>query len=205
MSKYFLLVTELNVESGKEASVAKQLIAALGKSSDYCVLQSVEAGSVVVIEKIAAGLDFEKISKIDSRVIAKVSGDLSGDVNREILVYVEAAKASENFTPKTKYVQLRHIEVKPSLMQEYLNWRQDTIFQVVKESPEVEEFTAYHSLVSTTPGVMFVSGFSEDPEKYQAVFTSPRYQDIVKQAGQKFICGGADGLYTKTYLNLSAA
>lgn len=46
---------------------------------------------------------------------------------------------------------------------------------------------------------MFVSGFSANPESYNAVFASDRYLEIVQQAGDQYITGGSEGLYTKTY------
>ncbi|MEU9009331.1 hypothetical protein AB0D12_05995 [Streptomyces sp. NPDC048479] len=79
----------------------------------------------------------------------------------------------------------------------YREWRDRTIFDVVRTHDEVEVFLAYHSLLSTEPGVLFVSGFSVEPDVYQAVFTSPRYQDIVKQAGDTYITDR--GLYTRIY------
>ncbi|MGW7342673.1 hypothetical protein [Streptomyces sp. NPDC054854] len=68
----------------------------------------------------------------------------------------------------------------------------------MRTADEVEVFEAYHSVLSTEPGVMFVSGFSCDPAEYTAVFTSPRYQEIVRQAGDRFIAVGERGLYTRS-------
>ncbi|WP_158500639.1 hypothetical protein [Shimia marina] len=38
-----------------------------------------------------------------------------------------------------------------------------------------------------------------DPATYTAVFSSERYSTIVQQAGDRYITGGTNGLYTKTY------
>lgn len=73
----------------------------------------------------------------------------------------------------------------------------------MREASEVETFLAYHSLISSEPGVMFVSGFSGSLAAYSAVFGSPAYQDIVRQAGNRFITGGERGLYTKLYQDIS--
>lgn len=84
-------------------------------------------------------------------------------------------------------------------MDEYRQWREKTIFDVVRNADEVQAFLAYHSVVSGQPGVMFISGFSADPENYNAVFASDRYRQIVQEAGDRYITGGANGLYTRTY------
>lgn len=146
--------------------------------------------------------DLSDFSKDEGELISDVERlreYLSADVVRELLGYVEAPKECESRLPETDYVQLRHIEVIPSKYSEYREWRAGTIFQVVKESVAVEVFLAYHSIVSGQPGVMFITGFSGDPAEYQAVFETERYRDIVRQAGSKYISGGAGGLYTRIY------
>lgn len=125
------------------------------------------------------------------------------DFARQLLHFVEAPKPTTAALPETPYVQLRHVEVPPPVYRSYRAWRTETIFDVVRNSPEVEVFAAYHSVFSNEPGVMFVSGFSCSPEEYGAVFASPRYQDIVRQAGNRFITGGERGLYTRMYARVT--
>lgn len=129
---------------------------------------------------------------------------MTGDVRRELLRYIESPKPTDSLLPETDYIQLRHVEVPPQRMQEYREWRERTIFDVVRKSDEVEIFLAYHSLISGQPGVMFIAGFSSDSDTYQQVFSSPRYQDIVQQAGANYITGGNEGLYTRLYVRLKA-
>lgn len=124
---------------------------------------------------------------------------LAGDVRRELVDLVEQVKNSQGLLPQTPYVQLRHVEVVPGRMADYRKWREETIFDVVRNHDEVESFAAYHSLISGVPGVMFVSGFRCSPETYGAVFSSARYKSIVQQAGDGYITGGTDGLYTRIY------
>lgn len=124
---------------------------------------------------------------------------MTGDVRRELLGYVEAPKPTDAPLPQTDYVQLRHVEVPPQRHSAYRVWREQTIFQVVRESPLVHTFLAYHSLVSGQPGVMFLAGFNGDPQKYLAVFDTEKYREIVRQAGDKYIAGGKEGLYTRLY------
>ena len=125
--------------------------------------------------------------------------NLSGDFKRQLLRYVEAPKNIDTALPETRYIQMRHVEVKRAVYQDYLVWRDRTIFEVVRQAPEVEVFLAYHSLISSEPGVMFVSGFSGLPEQYESIFTTPAYKEIVAQAGNRYITGGERGLYTKIY------
>lgn len=127
------------------------------------------------------------------------------DFARQVLHFVEAPKPVTTALPETPYVQLRHIEVAPPVYREYRAWRRETIFDVVRNAPEVAAFAAYHSVFSNEPGVMFVSGFSCSLEEYAAVFSSPRYQEIVRQAGNRYITGGERGLYTRTYARVTPA
>lgn len=129
----------------------------------------------------------------------RFASTMTGDVRRELLQFVEAPKPSATPLPQNDHLQLRHVEVPPQRETAYRAWREETIFQVVRESPLVHTFLAYHSLISGQPGVMFLSGFSGDPQKYLSVFSSERYQEIVRQAGDRYITGGTDGLYTRLY------
>ena len=136
--------------------------------------------------------------------VEKFAAHLSGDIRRELVEFVEAPKPTEGLIPDTPYVQLRHVEVKPQQMAAYRQWRENTIFNVVRDSGAVEIFLAYHSVVSGYPGVMFVSGYSVDPDTYGEVFASERYKEIVRTASETYITGGTEGLYTRTYRNQSA-
>jgi hypothetical protein len=124
---------------------------------------------------------------------------MTGEVRRELLSYVEAPKPSPSLLPLTHYLQLRHVEVPPPRQAEYRTWRANTIFTFVRQSEQIHTFLAYHSLISGQPGVMFLSGFAGDPEAYLEIFESERYRDIVRQAGDRFIAGGSNGLYTRLY------
>ena len=128
-----------------------------------------------------------------------------GDFRRQLLHFVEAPKPVAEPLPTTPYLQLRHVEVPPPVYFAYRSWREETIFDVVRNADQVEEFLAYHSVFSSEPGVMFLSGFSCEPSEYGQVFSSPRYQEIVRQAGDRYITGGERGLYTRLYTRLTSA
>lgn len=92
---------------------------------------------------------------------------LQGDMCRQVQRFVEAPKHCTTPLPRTRYIQLRRVEVRPPVHQAYLAWREQTIFQVVGGASEVETFLAYHSLISSEPGVMFASGFSGSLAAYR--------------------------------------
>ena len=125
---------------------------------------------------------------------------LSGDIRRELLRFVEAPIASESDLPNTEFVQLRHVEVPAERYDDYLEWRDRTIFNVVRDNADkINSFEAYHSLISGQPGVLFISSFNGDVEEYMKPFNDENYKDIIRQAGDDYITGGNEGLYTRLY------
>jgi len=125
---------------------------------------------------------------------------LAGDFRRQVHEFVEAPKDVPTPLQDTPYVQLRRVEVKPPVIHRYREWRERTIFETVRQAPEVEAFLTYHSVLSAEPGVLFVSGFS-DPDKHDAVFQTPEYAEILRQARENYIvvAGGDRGLFTRSY------
>lgn len=129
---------------------------------------------------------------------------LMGDIRREIVKFVEAPIDSNDDLPLTEFIQLRHVEVPPEKYEKYREWREETIFNVVRDNKDkITYFGAYHSLISGYPGVMFVSAFNGDKVCYLEPFTNTRYQTIVKDAGDKYITGGNGGLYTRIYRSVN--
>ncbi|KLN63369.1 hypothetical protein [Vibrio sp. VPAP30] len=125
---------------------------------------------------------------------------LSGDIKRELLRFVEAPIASESELPSTEFVQLRHVEVPAERYDDYLEWRDRTIFNVVRDNADkINSFEAYHSLISGQPGVLFVSSFNGNVDEYMQLFNDENYKEIIKQAGDDYITGGDEGLYTRLY------
>ncbi|CAQ85855.1 MULTISPECIES: hypothetical protein [Photorhabdus] len=149
----------------------------------------------------------DKISESEKELesaFQSFSSILKGDIRRELLKFVEAPIDSEDELPVTEYIQLRHVEVPAENYKEYRQWREETIFNVVRENKEkITSFEAYHSLISGQPGVMFISAFNVDKESYLEVFTNERYLNIIQQAGDNYITGGNGGLYTRIYRSIS--
>lgn len=178
----------------------------LSQSSQGRILKSLSSPEVIEILPLPEGS-----SLLDLVNMAPPVGDteigkmMVADVRREVLDFVEAPKDCSDPIPQTRFIQLRHVEVMPSMMSAYRKWREETIFDVVRGNDAAEIFLAYHSVISGVPGVMFVAGFDAPVETYNADFTSERYKDIVQQAGDTYITGGTDGLYTEFYESASAA
>lgn len=200
-----LLVTEVTTAPGALDSAAKEWARLRADDGSGSVLYRALDGDALMELTPLAGLDALAAEvELFDRQFAELAPHVAGDFRRQVLRFVEAPKSTDDAVPATRYVQLRHIEVPPAVFADYRRWREGTIFDVVRHADEVEVFLAYHSLLSTEPGVMFMSGFDTTPERYGAVFTSPRYQEIVRQAGSAYIAGGERGLYTTIYERVEA-
>ncbi|MGK4585109.1 hypothetical protein [Kitasatospora sp. HPMI-4] len=196
MTSPLLLVTEVPVarETVQEAlTVWRSRTAAPGS----VLYESTESPAVLELTPLA-GLAELAVLTARWRDLGQALAPLStGDVRRQVLAFVAAPKPVANELPDTPYIQLRHVEVKPPVHEEYLAWREGTIFAEVLKSERIEAFLAYHSLLSTEPGVMFVSGFSCEPAQYLPTFASERYAEIARQAHPRFVTDA--GLYTRIY------
>ncbi len=199
MNTPYLLISRFPVHPG----TATALIEELQDTPDARVFEAMDGEEVLELRMLPAKQSLAVLSGNLNLHVSTLAPYLAGDIRRELLEFVEAPKPTASLLPETPFVQLRHVEVRPNQMQAYRDWRDRTIFDVVRNHDEVEVFLAYHSVISGQPGVMFVSGFSGSIEAYDAVFTSERYRQIVKQAGDQYITGGSEGLYTKIYCNKS--
>lgn len=147
--------------------------------------------------------DIKEISWVEEEIESmfhRLAEVLSADVRRELLKFVESPIENRKPLPESHYIQLRHVEVPAHNYQQYRRWRDETIFNIVRENKDkIESFEAFHSLISGVPGVMFISSFSGDKDSYKEIFTNAHYQKIIQQAGDNYISGGNEGLYTRIY------
>ncbi|GAA3193654.1 MULTISPECIES: hypothetical protein [Streptomyces] len=206
MSATLLILNEVGVAPGKTDEVLARWRELNAKEplAGRTLFRSADGDNVLEITPVKDHAELEALSAGWRKLWDAVSADLVSDFRRQLLEFVEAPKDTADPLPLTPYVQLRYIEVKPKEYPAYREWRENTIFDVVRRAEPVTTFLAYHTLLSTQPGVMFVAGFDCEPEEYQKVFTSAEYQDIVQQAGDRFIVGGENGLYTRVYQRADA-
>lgn len=199
MSSKYMLINRYSITDG-----ATSLVKKIRKESDNNSFYVSKEG-----DELIEFIGLKSIDELSDVVLdlnnsfIEFSDYLRGDIKRELLKFVESPIQSNTSVPKTPNVQLRHVEVLPSKYLPYLNWRNETIFNVVRDNREtIDSFDAYHSLISGIPGVMFISCFSSDEHVYLKPFTDSKYKDIVSQAGDNYITGGEEGLYTKIYRKL---
>lgn len=206
MSATMLMITEVPATAGDlERSVAVwRAHRDAQPDGGSAIYRSLDDTTLLELTAIDAVCELRELRERCRDLSSVLADSLEADIRRQLLEFVEAPKPSATAVPQTPFVQLRHVEVRPRVYDVYRDWRERTIFDIVRAASEVDVFLAYHSVVSTEPGVMFVSGFSCDPEQYAAVFASPQYQEIIRQAGSQYITGGEHGLYTKTYARVDA-
>ncbi|CAH0530002.1 hypothetical protein [Vibrio hippocampi] len=196
MSTNYLLISRYPVKS-----IGNETIDSIKFSDDARYFIS-EDGNNEILELKAIN-KVEDISNLEKNLIGAftVNKDyLSGDIRRELLRFVEAPIASESELPNSEFVQLRHVEVPAERYDDYLEWRDRTIFNVVRgNADKINSFEAYHSLISGQPGVMFVSSFNGNVNEYMRPFNDENYKEIIRQAGDDYITGGDEGLYTRLY------
>ncbi|TVT61155.1 hypothetical protein FNH05_03530 [Amycolatopsis rhizosphaerae] len=198
MTSSLLLVTEIPVEP----SAVADAVAVLRQHGADVLHQSVEHSSLLELTPLPA-LNALSARMDRQRELRKpLAALLTGDFRSQVLEFVGAPKPVDGELPETPYLQLRHVEVKPPVHEEYLAWREGTIFAEVRKSPRIEAFLAYHSLLSTEPGVLFIAGFSCEPEEYLPTFASERYAEIARQAHPRFVTD--EGLYTRIYRRVAA-
>lgn len=206
MSSTYLLTTELPVqaEHADEAAEAWTGLLHTAADKDRALYRCLEADTLLELRALT-GLDEIAAADADFGTQWHTVGPFAAsDFRRQALRFVEAPKEPGTALPVTRYVQLRYVEVKPPAYEAYLAWREATLFDIVRGAEEVESFSAYHTVVSTQPGVLLVSGFSCAPEEYQAPFASDQYHEIVRQAGDRYFTGGPSGLYTRVYERIDA-
>lgn len=201
MSSKIIIASEIQALPGRQSSLAAAWAQVASRmpaerSELYACTEGNSVLQLIALDELDSVSSFHATWREEWQALAP---DAASDFNRQVFEFVEAPKDCAEPLPRTPWLQLRHVEVPPAVHADYRAWRDRTIFDVVRHAPEVETFLAYHSVISSEPGVMFFSGFSCELEAYQSVFQSERYVDIVRQAGSRFITGGDRGLYTRFY------
>ncbi|WP_129045672.1 hypothetical protein [Companilactobacillus metriopterae] len=169
--------------------------------SDSVIYNGIKKYSLVVLYTIKNFSEIQKFLESNEflEFREKESEYMDSDFHQSIVGLVEKVRDRKTFIPKTKYMQLRTIEVPLSDIDSYLEWRKRRIFEFVKKNEMVTSFIAFHAVFSSTPGVLFVTEFENDPDEYRESFLTPEYQEIIKEAGHEHIKSGEKGLETYEY------
>lgn len=190
----YIVVTEFEYLTGKEDTIINiwNLSEAKKILKESVLYKAIQKNSFVLLFKIN---DFSEVQQYIEgteykQFIDDVAEYLDSDIHQEIVALVKHVEPRENLLPTSEFMQLRHIEVPLSGIESYLDWRERTIFEFVKRNDKVKSFVAFHSLLSSTPGVLFITEFEGDPDEYRESFLTPEYQEIIKEAGHDHIKGG---------------
>ncbi|WP_392561753.1 hypothetical protein RHO12_11610 [Orbus sturtevantii] len=199
MPSSYMLINRYLVADGFQSQIQKLAIE-IAKNNESSFYFSIEQDELIEFKGFSSLNALTNYENILEKVFIEFKDCIKADIKRELLKYVESPIKSQTEIPLTEYIQLRHVEVPPSVYEAYLKWRDETIFNVVRENKStITSFDAYHSLISGTPGVMFIASFAGEVNKYLKPFTDDNYKNIVKQAADSYITGDNEGLYTKIY------
>jgi hypothetical protein len=153
---------------------------------------------IVLLDK-PASIENEISSTLRNSYADLVKPALLTDWRMQLLGLKNKVIMKNGLLPSTNYLQLRYIEVPLSVYDEYFQWRRNSIFKYIEKFSNIEYFMAYHSVLSTKPGVLFLSGFLDNVDEYLSVFSRDEFQKISNEAKEKFIYGGDQGLSTVLY------
>lgn len=200
-SNQYLLITQFGVNQSDESQVAKQWNNVYQNSGNRKLYRKRGKSDFLELLLLDSPASFEAELNNDLRHTFNqaIKPLMRTDWRQEILSLKDVVVTNEQPLPDTKYLQLRYIEVPLSVYDEYFQWRKRTIFDYVKKFPQIDYFTAYHSILSTKPGVMFLSGFSGDVDQYMSIFNADQFQRISNEAKAKYIYGGDQGLSLTMY------
>ena len=203
MKAPYLAVMEWEVEEGKLDEAAKIWINS--KVSNFfensVLYKGLTKNSLVVLYEVTNFSVIQQFVESDEfkQFVKAQAKYMQSDFHQSIVGLVEDVIRRKQLIPKTKYMQLRSIEVPLSDIDSYLEWRKRRIFEFVKRNDKVTSFLAFHSVFSTVPGVLFVTEFEGNSDEYRASFLTDEYKQIIKEAGHDHIKSGEQGLQTFEY------
>lgn len=200
-SENFMLITEFKVVPEQENAVIKIWKSIYQNDDKRCLYKNMENNNfleIILLNK-ATDMHIKLNNNVRDDFVSQIKPLLLSDWRMQLLELKDEVITNGKLLPTTKYLQLRYIEVPLKVYDEYFQWRRSTIFDHVKKYSEIESFSAYHSIISTQPGVIFLSGFSGDVDKYLTIFSCDEFQRISNEAKRKYILGGDQGLFTILY------
>lgn len=190
----YLVVMEWEYMKGSEEKVASLWNQSEAKKlmPSSVLYKAIKKDTFVIIYSVKDFLEIQAFVESNEykNFVNAIAEYTISDIHQDIHGFVDTVLPRESFVPQTKYMQLRQIEVPLSGIDDYLEWRKRTIFKYVQKNDKVTSFLAFHSVLSSTPGVLFVTEFEGDPDEYRNSFLTPEYQVIIKEAGHDHIKGG---------------
>ena len=190
----YLVVMEWEYMKGSEEKVANIWNQSEAKKlmPSSVLYKAIKKDTFVIIYSVKDFLEIQAFVESNEykNFVNAIAEYTVSDIHQDIHGFVDTVLPRENYVPQTKYMQLRQIEVPLSGIDDYLEWRKRTIFKYVQKNDKVTSFLAFHSVLSSTPGVLFVTEFEGDPDEYRNSFLTPEYQVIIKEAGHDHIKGG---------------
>lgn len=190
----YLVVMEWEYMKGSEEKVASIWNQSEAKKlmPSSVLYKAIKKDTFVIIYNVKDFLEIQAFVESNEYkdFVNAIAEYTTSDIHQDIHGFVDTVLPRENYVPQTKYMQLRQIEVPLSGIDDYLEWRKRTIFKYVQKNDKVTSFLAFHSVLSSTPGVLFVTEFEGDPDEYRNSFLTPEYQVIIKEAGHDHIKGG---------------
>lgn len=140
------------------------------------------------------------------KFIEEISPFMHCDIRRELIEIKDIVKKMSEVLPVSHQMQMRYIEVPLNVMEDYHHWRKETIFKNILKRDEIKGFIAYHSVISTIPGVTFFVDYDCTPEQLTAGFKGPHYQQIIEQAPRYVLHDTlSTRFYTLAYTSITQA
>ena len=199
-SAQYLLYSYAEVAAPHQLAVASRLA---GRDRDgpwgHASFAALEGHAVMELTALVSLDDLPGVLSERADVERAVASRMAGEWHHAVLAHVEDLVPGRDAITASPMVEMRRIEVPPPVYGDYRDWRERTIYAALRDRAEIDDFRSYQSVISTEPGVMFVVGFSGDPQAYQAIYQTPTYRGILNEAGARYIAGGLAGLDCRSF------
>lgn len=129
---------------------------------------------------------------------------LTVDFRRQVHVLRHAVRQASAL-PTAAALQLMRMEVTPQLSQSFQALREQTLYPHAEKSSVVESFLALDSVISTEPGVLYLTGFGCEKAKFVDEFATGSQREFVTEAASRFVIGGAAAIHSSLWLKRGVA
>ncbi|MFZ5895436.1 MAG: hypothetical protein ACOY0T_30550 [Myxococcota bacterium] len=148
---------------------------------------------------------FDELSNVDEllagpafhEITLALRPRLGAGFRRQLYEVDEVVKAPVFVPSAAPYLRLTRMEVAQSALDQYVGWRKRSLFPHAAQHPGVAAFVAYQPVVSTEPGMLFLSAFSS-PEN-GTLESTPEYSEWIREAGERYALGGSNAISTSVW------